>query len=126
MSPIAVDAYGLYWVDSLHTSGGPVARLALTGGTSVGVTTVTYWGQVIGTGGGGIVLDTTNVYWLDFMGNVTKLALAGGTPVNFAPGRTGGSITRGIAVDATSVYYAAQVPGTSSPSGGLSIMKVAK
>ena len=76
----------------------------VTGGTPV--TLATLAAQAVPEA---ITVDATNVYWIEALGSVKKVALAGGTPVTLAaaPNNPGG-----IAVDATSVYWTDSAGGT--------------
>jgi len=49
-----------------------------------------------------IAVDAANVYWIEGLGSVRKVPIAGGTPVTLAAAPV---LPGGIAVDATSVYW---------------------
>jgi DNA-binding beta-propeller fold protein YncE len=63
-----------------------------------------------------IAVDSTSVYWTTIDGSVTKIGLAGGSPVTLVSGQS----PQGIAVDANNVYWTNT--GASSTDG--KVMKV--
>jgi hypothetical protein len=118
VGPFVVDATGIYWYGS-GTSGlsSGIEKLALTGGAAT--TVVSAMGAP---GISEIVIDSGNVYWVD-SGSVMKAALAGGgAAVTLAQGSSSGGMQSFIAVDATSVYWSFQAPGSVTSS----ILKTAK
>ena len=111
---IAVDATSVYWGNKGCTDGFPgdrsVMKVPVDGGT---VTTLASNQDPVV-----LTVDATNVYWTDAFGcstggpgdategsgTVMKMALDGGTPTTLVP--WGPFTPQGIAVNATSVYWA--------------------
>lgn len=92
---LAVDGTAIYMtVGGAADSGGAVMKAPLSGGTATTLAS----GPI--TGGAGLAIDDTNVYWTAFAG-VMKVAKAGGTTTIIGPGEG----SQGVAVDATSVYW---------------------
>ena len=53
-----------------------------------------------------IAVDSTSVYWTDSMDDtITKIAIAGGTPVTVASGL---NFPTDVAVDSKTIYFAAE------------------
>jgi hypothetical protein len=100
---ITADATNVYWTNlpSSNQDGGAagpaVMKVVATGGNPV-----TLVALASGTLPTAIAVDATTVYWIEALGSVRKVAIAGGPPVTLAgaPENPGG-----IAVDATSVYW---------------------
>jgi sugar lactone lactonase YvrE len=127
---ISVDATSVYWMNEGTLAGysadGAVMKMPLNGGTP----TTLADGQV---GPNQIVVDAANVYWtsatvhtsgggeLDppltaLSGAVAKVPLGGGAPTTFVS--YGNSVTEGIAVDSSNVYWANSGNPESEFSGG--------
>jgi hypothetical protein len=96
---IAVDATSVYWASFVD---GTVMKVPLAGGTPVTLAS----GQAAPFE---ITVDATSVYWTNqghgllsgSAGSVMEVPLSGGTPISLASGQPSG-----IAVDATSLYWA--------------------
>jgi hypothetical protein len=98
---IALTATHLY-----YHNGNTLARVPKSGGAPEVIATgmpLTYFGGVR------IAVDATHVYWIEFRGEVAKVPLGGGTPVQVSPPLPSTddpqSYTNGIALDADHVYF---------------------
>jgi len=99
MRDVQADANAVYWAGDLANGSAGILSVPRCGGA---VSTVaTAGGSTIG----GLVIDSTSVYWTDpDVGAVMSAPLAGGVATTLASGQVQPS---GIAVDATSVYWTA-------------------
>jgi hypothetical protein len=102
VSALAVAPQGVYWMDAAA-----IRTVGLDGGAVRTIASVTY--------GAGMTVDSANVYWIsttDTASLVEKAPLAGGAPSTVAtlPIQGLGPPTA-LAVDDTSVYLAATIPG---------------
>jgi hypothetical protein len=89
---VAVDSASLFWANG---GDGTVMRMPLAGGTAVAIATG-------GRSPDGIVVDTTNAYWTDYLaGDVMKVGL-GERPIVVASGQ---SHPQSLAIDETSIYW---------------------
>jgi hypothetical protein len=103
---IAVDTENVYWTGGGNGGGEPVsgsvAKVAIGGGTPTTLALDQDAPQ-------NIVLDSTYVYWTNFVGGaVMRVAKTGGTPTTLASGQ---SLALGLAVDGTSVYWTSTAAG---------------
>lgn len=112
---IAVDATDVYWVDfGTYMPPGDVMKVPIGGGTPVTLAT-----SMNGTPHQ-MTIDANNVYWTDG-GAVWQVPKSGGTPVMLAQG----SLTSGVAVDSTSVYWTDEIGGVDAgPTNTGSVMKM--
>jgi len=92
---ITVDATNVYWTDD-----NAVMKAPLSGGPGVALTSGMGTFSLRCTPG--LVIDAQNAYWSSLSGSVLKVPLTGGRTTTLAEGL---SNPRGIAVDATSVYW---------------------
>ena len=112
-SGIKVDGQGVYWV---NYAAGELMKVPPGGGTPVVLAKGAPGAGGETLPGPHLALDAQSIYWSNINdGTVVRVPLGGGSPVTIA---TGQRSPCGIAVDATSVYWANQ----GNPSGG-SIMK---
>jgi hypothetical protein len=103
-SRITVDSTNAYWMDLA----GMIETVGLTGG---------FPATLVASNAGSYAIDSTNLYWTDTSaGTVMKVPLSGGASVTLASS----ALAREIAVDATSVYWAAADPNAD----GFCIFKV--
>ena len=134
-SGIAVDSTNVYWTNlgtywtnlgnGTGVGNGTVMKVSLDGGTAVTLAS----GQ---DGPSRIAVDSTSVYWIDSGDSaangyaaVMKVPLGGGTPVMHAStpySALGPREAGGIAVDATSVYWASDIEYGTVATGA--VMKV--
>lgn len=105
---IALDGNNVYWLTTGTGNGGTnldgsVMKLPLTGGSAVALATMEPYPQAL-------TVDASHVYWTNALGpglaagSVMKVPIAGGSKVELVS--TGDYTSpRGIAVDATAVYW---------------------
>jgi outer membrane protein assembly factor BamB len=85
---LVVEGNDLYWCNA-----DGIYREALAGGTPL----------QIGPSANAIAVDGTDVYYVDSMGRVARVPVAGGTPTTLATGRTSALVA--VAVDGQNVYW---------------------
>lgn len=112
---IAVDATDVYWVDfGVVNPPGDVMKVPIGGGTPVTLATASSNGTPWH-----LAIDANNVYWTDF-GAAWQMPKSGGTPIMLGQG----SLTSGIAVDSSYVYWASETGDVDAgPLNSGSIMK---
>ena len=104
---IAVNATRVFWANDTGSTG-TIMTVPINGGTATPVVSADnpYY----------VTADAANVYWTSFVNAaVSQVAISGGAPVPL-----GSSNVSGIAVDATSVYWAVPI---GSPADNAGVMK---
>jgi len=96
-SSITADAANVYWTNLGGNAPSAVVKVPASGGTPVTLSMLPMLAVPVA-----IAVDAMSVYWIEAMGDVKKVPIAGGPtiPLATAPDQPGG-----IAVDATSVYW---------------------